>query len=81
MAAEDLESLFFLPLSQEAFDELQELDALVQPQAFDEDNKDKWTYHWGSADYSPSKLYELAFRNIPAHPIFSWIWKSRCTRE
>ena len=33
---------------------------------------------WGSA-YSSSKFYKTVFQSIDAHPIFKWVWKSRCT--
>jgi hypothetical protein len=79
MNAEDLDSLFMLPLSQEAFDELHMLEEVLQVQSFDEENKDVWSYQWGSTTYSSKKLYNLAFQNMPAHPIFTWLWKSNCT--
>jgi hypothetical protein len=33
---------------------------------------------WGSA-YSSSKFYKIVFQRVDAHPIFKWVWKSRCT--
>jgi hypothetical protein len=33
----------------------------------------------GYTTYSSRKLYKLAFQNVPTHPIFTWIWKSKCT--
>jgi hypothetical protein len=67
MQAEDLDSLFMLPLTQEAF-----------TVSFDESIKDKWTLAWGSNTYSSSRLYKLAFQGLDTHPIFAWVWKSRC---
>jgi len=47
---------------------------------YDEAAKDKWTMIWGSA-YSSSKFYKTVFQSIDAHPIFKWVWKSRCTNR
>jgi hypothetical protein len=79
MAAEDLDTLFSLPLSQEAFEELETLGQFLELQAFDEESKDTWIYQWGNMTYSSSKLYKLAFQNLPEHSVFSWLWKSKCT--
>jgi hypothetical protein len=79
MAAEDLDTLFSLPISQEAFEELETLGQFLELQAFDEESKDTWIYQWGNTTYSSSKLYKLAFQNLPEHPVFSWLWKSKCT--
>jgi hypothetical protein len=35
---------------------------------------------WGSA-YSSSKFYKIVFQSVDAHPIFKWVWKSRCTNR
>jgi hypothetical protein len=79
MSAEDLDALFALPLSQEAFEELELLGEFLQSQALDEESTDTWIYQWGNATYSSSKVYKLAFQNLPEHPVFSWLWKSKCT--
>lgn len=79
MSAEDLDNLFYLPLSQEAFEEMEMLSAVLSTQSFDAQSADVWTYQWGSSKYSSKKLYKLAFNNMPAHPIFKWLWKSKCT--
>jgi hypothetical protein len=73
LSAEDLDSLFWLPLSQEAFDELQSLQDVLMTQTFDEQTKDVWLCQWGNATYSSRMLYKLAFQNVPAHPIFAWL--------
>ena len=43
---------FFLPLSEEAFQEYQELQTILQNLQIQEHSRDKWTYIWGSAQYS-----------------------------
>lgn len=79
MSAQDLDSLFNLPLSQQALDELQDLEDMLMYQSFDEQDKDCWTYQWGNGTYSSSRFYKMVFQNMPAHPIFTWMWKSKCT--
>lgn len=79
MRAESLDDLLLLPLSQEAFEELQQLNVLLQSQSYEDDSKDIWIYQWGNGTYSSRRLYKRAFQNVATHPIFSWIWKSRCT--
>jgi hypothetical protein len=71
MAAEDLESIFTLPLSREAFDELQTLRDHLLLQAFDDQGKDTWYYQWGSTTYSAKKFYKMVFQSLPAHLVFS----------
>jgi hypothetical protein len=43
MQAEDLDSLFLLPLSQQAFDELDSLQVQLQALPYDEHTNDCWT--------------------------------------
>jgi len=67
-----------LPLTENAYEELTSLQTFLQSVSYDESTKDKWTMIWGSA-YSSSKFYKTVFQSIDAHPIFKWVWKSRCT--
>lgn len=74
---ENIEDIF-LPLSEEAFVELetlqQQLDNLPEPST----KIDSWSYIWGNARYSSQRLYKLAFQNTPTHPAFKWVWKASC---
>jgi len=79
MSAEDLDTLFVLPLLQEAFEELELLGEFLQSQTLDEESRDTWIYQWGNATYSSSRVYKLAFQNLLEHPVFTWLWKSKCT--
>jgi hypothetical protein len=76
--AEDVDSIFFLPLSQQALHELEDLQAQLQIMSYDEDAKDCWTPVWGNR-YTSSKFYSHVFNNIDSHPIFKAVWKSRYT--
>ena len=79
MNAEDFEDLFYLPLSQAAFVEFEDLQehliGLPGPQSED----DVWSYIWGNGTYTSQRLYKLVFANTDAHPTFGWIWKAKCT--
>jgi len=48
MEAVDLDSLFLLPLSQQAFEELETLQAQLQDIPYDEDAVDRWIPVWGN---------------------------------
>jgi hypothetical protein len=56
MQAEDLDSILFLPLSQQALHELEDLQAQLQILSYDEDAKDCWTPVWGNR-YTSSRFY------------------------
>jgi len=78
MEAVDLDSLFLLPLSQQAFEELETLQAQLQDIPYDEDAVDRWIPVWGNT-YTSRSFYSQVFKNMDTHPIFKIIWKSRCT--
>jgi len=75
----DLASVFNLPLSHQAYDELHELQNLLSTVTFDPNSKDSWSFIWGNDKYSAKKLYNLAFSSVQAPRTFSWLWKSQCT--
>lgn len=78
MQAEDLDSLFMLPLSVQALDELESLQDQLQGLTYDEDVTDVWVPIWGSK-YSSHRYYSYVFSSVDAHPIYKVIWRSRCT--
>ena len=78
MQAEDLDSIFFLPLSQQALQELEDLQAQLQVLPYNEEAKDIWVPAWG-ARYTSRRFYSHVFSNMESHPIFKAVWKSRCT--
>jgi hypothetical protein len=69
-----------LPLTENAYEELTSLQTFLQSVTYDEAAKDKWAMIWGLA-YSSSKFYKTVFQSVDAHPIFNWVWKSRCTNR
>jgi hypothetical protein len=78
MQAEDLDTLFMLPLSAEALVELDTLQHQLQQLIYDPDNIDRWTPIWGTK-YTSRQYYKHIFSTVHAHPIFKIVWKSRCT--
>lgn len=76
MQAEDLDTLFMLPLSQEALDELESLRARLQVLPYDQSSQDHWTPIWGNS-YTSCRFYAHIFSAMEAHPVFKIIWKSR----
>ena len=69
--------LFNLPLSIQAFDQLQELQELLHS-LNPSSNLDVWRYIWGDSTFSPKQAYNQLMGTNEVHPIFSWIWKSSC---
>ena len=79
MEAEDLDSLFALPLSVQAHAELQDLQNELLLVPFDDGQRDVWKLMWGAQKYSSCKFYALVFQNMHTHLSFTWLWKSKCT--
>jgi hypothetical protein len=77
-----LEAQFHLPLSEQAFQEFQSLQDLIQALQVDSNtnssSKDSWEYIWGSKNYYSSKCYNLPYKNIQPPSPFLWIWNSKC---
>jgi hypothetical protein len=42
------------------------------------DGSDLWLYTWGSALFSTSKTYKSLIGHKDIHPIYKWLWKSKC---
>jgi hypothetical protein len=77
MQAEDLDTLFMLPLSEQALDELEALQEQLRETQYDQEGTDRWTPIWGNT-YTSRRYYSHVFSGIEAHPIFKVVWKSRC---
>ena len=78
MQAEDLDTIFFLPLSDQALQELESLQEQLQSLTYDHDSADRWIPIWGSR-YTSRRYYAHIFSAVDAHPVFKMVWKSRCT--
>lgn len=65
MRAEDLDTLFILPLSAEALEELDSLQDELVNMHYDDSNGDKWAPIWGSK-YTSKRYYSYIFSNVEA---------------
>jgi len=78
MQTENLDEIFFLPLSQQAHEEFQHLQNRLQNLPYNVTAMDHWAPVWGNR-YTSRRFYHHIFSNIETHPIFKFVWKSRCT--
>jgi hypothetical protein len=76
-----LEAQFHLPLSEQAFQEFQGLQAHIQALQIDSNTSDSWEYIWGDKNYSSSKCYNLPYKNSQPPAPFLWIWNSKCCNK
>jgi retron-type reverse transcriptase len=76
--APDLDTLFRLPLSHEAFEELQLLQVQIQNFVIDSNTRDQWRFIWGNMQYSSARFYKFVFSSHQAPPTFSLLWNSKC---
>ena len=79
METEDVDTLFFLPLSEQAYNQLHTLQTDLASVPYNINDFDRWIFMWGSHIYSSQKFYALGFRNLQAPRSFTWLWKSKCT--
>jgi hypothetical protein len=73
----DLTSLFMLPLSKQAYRELQNLFTKLLMVPFDTQAIDQWSFISGNQIYTYSKLYNLPYVNVQVPDTYRWIWKSK----
>jgi hypothetical protein len=72
-----LESIFQLLLSEEAYEQLCELEVYLQFCQL-ASQYDSWTYIWENGHYSSQKAYKRLVGDLTMHPSFNWIWRSAC---
>ena len=75
-AGNDIRTCFALPLSQEAFQEYQEVEAIMSEVHISQAVNDKRTFVWGDK-YTPSKFYRFLFEQIPKNEALNAIWNSK----
>jgi hypothetical protein len=69
--------MFHTLLSAEAFEQFQALqDLLVNLR--NNNQRDKWLCNASSSLFSSQKIYSHLMGNQWTHPIFTWLWKSKC---
>jgi len=80
LEVEPFHRMFHLPLSEEAFQQMELLHQLLQEQHFS-DSTDLWHYIWGSPLFSSKKAYLHLTGHAQVHAVFSWLWKSSCQNK
>jgi hypothetical protein len=73
---QDINTLFTLPLSQQAADQLVQIEVYLENSSFNENGNDIWSYCWGSTKYSSKKAYSKLQEQSEASPLFFWLWRS-----
>jgi hypothetical protein len=75
--SQNIFSHFMLPISVEAYQELQDVSAILVNNPIDADSKDQRILPWGNGSYAPSKFYKFCFAILPSDNTCKAIWKSR----
>ena len=76
------ETLFHLPLSQEAYEEFMILQDICNSaaQITQEGNQDRWTY-WGLENFTVKRAYRAMSEILDAPIQLSWLWDSCCQQK
>jgi hypothetical protein len=77
LSTEVFSDLLHLPVSQEALVQMQNLEADLAQIALSEE-KDKWSYTWGSTKFSSARIYKELMEHPVVHPAFKWLWAKPC---
>jgi len=80
-ATTNLASHFHLPLSEQAYEEYQELQEIIQSIQIRQEDKDQWQYIWGSTKYTAKNYYKYLHKEIQPPKPFLWIWNSKCCNK
>lgn len=65
----------------QVFDEVRQIQTIAssfQPMI---SNSDVWSYVWGKSIYRSTDYYRFYFREVHAHKVFHWLWRSKCTMK
>jgi hypothetical protein len=76
ISSEALSSCFALPLSVEAFQELQEVSAIIEDTNISETRLDQRKFVWGDK-YTPSRFYNFLFEQLPQDQALHEVWASK----
>jgi hypothetical protein len=77
MEQDNLQSIFQMPLSEEAYEHYCELNTFFQSPQLSREN-DGWSYIWGNNQYYSQKACKHLMGASSVHPTFKWIWSSAC---
>jgi len=78
MMHEDLDDIFVLPLSTQAYEEMMDLQNHLVTLEYDDSAVDSWRMLWGP-QYSSWRFYNHVFSGMASTPYFKVLWKSQCT--
>jgi hypothetical protein len=74
----DATSLFSLPLSVQAFEELEQVQQIMENLVIDPSTHDSRVFVWGSNQYTSAKYYKFLFARLPQDPALNSVWRSKC---
>lgn len=81
LQSQDIFSMFFLPLSQEAASELQILEDWLFNLNRDPQLPDIWVWPGKSGSYTAKSFYDIMHSHMPTIQPCKWLWQSRCTMK
>ena len=81
MLADDLDSLFHLPLSLPAFNEMINLQQILVTIPYNVNDADTWIFIWGNQVYTSRRYYKLVYQYLQTSPVFKMMWSSKCTQR
>jgi hypothetical protein len=70
-------AMFHIPMSPEAYQQFLLLEEALQKHQIT-NTLDRWWYNWGTRQYSSQKAYKHMIGHESVHPIYRWLWKSKC---
>jgi hypothetical protein len=74
------QDLFHLPLSKEAYAQFIQLQTILQRLQLTDD-KDSWSFIWGSNLFSSTKVYKKFSGHNLVHPALKWLWHCSCQNK
>jgi hypothetical protein len=77
----DIHHNFHTPISQQAVQELQQLNQIITHVQQNQQDNDVLVYIWGSTKHTSRKFYTLNVKSIEAPTPFKWIWKTKLTKK
>jgi len=77
-ASEQLTNIFSLPLSQQAFQQMQSIQQILNERGSQDQNKDEWHYFDTHSKFKAAKAYKKLLGQQVIDPAHRWLWKSYC---
>jgi hypothetical protein len=75
---DDIVDLFRIPMTRQAFNELQLLSSELSAFSANSNENDSWSFIWNSSTYSVKKFYRQQFLSLQPPKPLRWIWQSKC---